>query len=337
MYSALAVQGRPKSDIAQQRFVVAGAGSAGCGVAEMLLRAMVKHGLSEEEAEDRFWMLDKGGLITAARAGDPRGGVSPQAARFARKRRQSAAPPSSPSGPGGGGGGGGEEEETLLGGDGIGRDRDGETLLEVVRRVKPTVLVGLSGAGRIFTADVLSAAAAGVERPVVFAASNPTSRSECTSFEAAAATGGRAIFASGSPQPDVTLVNEQQQVMSIASSQANNVFIFPGLGLGASLGATRAVTDSMLIAAAEALPALIDRADLKRGAIYPRLSDARAVARAVAVEVMLAAHAEGRLHSKEAAAALERGGREGLLEFVQRRQYVPAYHSLIRLPVGVAE
>ena len=125
--------------------------------------------------------------------------------------------------------------------------------------------------------------------------------------------------------------------MSIASSQANNVFIFPGVGLGASLGATCAVTDSMLIAAAEALPALIDSSDLRRGAIYPRLSDARAVARAVAVAVMMAAHEEGRLNSKEAAAALERGGREGLSKFVAKRQYVPAYHSLIRLPVGVAE
>ena len=137
------------------------------------MRAMIKHGLSEEEAEDRFWMLDRDGLITAARARDPRGGVSPQAARFARKRR---------------------EGESTSGGGG-GSDRDGESLLEVVRRVKPTVLIGLSGAGRIFSREVLAAAAAGVERPVVFAASNPTSRCECTSFEAAAATNGRAIYA----------------------------------------------------------------------------------------------------------------------------------------------
>jgi malate dehydrogenase (decarboxylating) len=135
----------------------------------------------------------------------------------------------------------------------------------------------------------------------------------------------------------VTLVNAQQQLMSIASSQANNVFVFPGVGLGASLGATGTVSDGMLIAAAEALPALIDPADLARGAVYPRLSEARAVARAVAAEVMLAAQCEGRLRSPAALAALERGGREGLMAHIERRQYVPAYHSLIRLPVGVAE
>ena len=285
------------------------------------MRAMIKHGLTPEEAESRFWMLDRGGLITEERAQDPRGGVSPQAARFARKKRKSLSSSPRP---------GEEDLESDI-------DRDGETLLEVVRRVKPTVLIGLSGAGRIFTREVLEAAAAGVERPVVFAASNPTSRSECTSLEAASATGGRAIFASGSPQPDVTLINEKQQVMSIASSQANNVFVFPGVGLGASLGATGTVSDGMLIAAAEALPALIDRADLARGAIYPRLSEARAVARAVAAEVMIAAHEEGKLSSRAALAALEKGGREELMAHVERRMYVPAYHSLIRLPVGVAE
>ena len=101
-------------------------------MSDMLLRAMTKHGLSEEEARNRFWMLDAGGLITEERAGDPRGGVSPQAARFARKRRKSSSVPSSSSRPG--------EEESL--GSNTNDDRDGETLLEVVRRVKPTVLIG---------------------------------------------------------------------------------------------------------------------------------------------------------------------------------------------------
>jgi len=137
VYSAIAAQGQPHSAITKQRFVVAGAGSAGCGVSDMLLRAMTKHGLSEEEARNRFWMLDAGGLITEERAGDPRGGVSPQAARFARKRRKSSSVPSSSSSssssrPG--------EEESL--GSNTNDDRDGETLLEVVRRVKPTVLIG---------------------------------------------------------------------------------------------------------------------------------------------------------------------------------------------------
>lgn len=329
VYSAISALGKPRRAIAEQRFVVAGAGSAGCGVSEMLRSAMTKHGLTPEEAGARFWMLDRDGLITEERAGDPRSGVSPQAARFARRKRGKGSPsPLSSSRP----------ED--LDGDSArvpDDDTDGESLLEVVRRVKPTVLIGLSGAGRIFTHEVLKAAAEGVERPVVFAMSNPLSKSEALANEVAAATGGRAIYASGSPQPDVTLVNEQQQIMSIASSQANNVFVFPAVALGASLGATGTVSDGMLIAAAEALPALINKADLARGAVYPRLSEARAVARAVAAEVMIAAHEEGKLRSAAALAALESGGKEELEAHVERRMYVPAYHSLIRLPVAVGE
>jgi malate dehydrogenase (decarboxylating) len=311
VYSALAVQGLEANALARQRFVVAGAGSAGCGVSEMLLRAMVeKHGLSPEEARSRFWMLDKDGLITEQRgAAHGRKGatrVSPQAAKFARKLSST------------------------------GEDRDGESLLEVVRRVKPTVLIGLAGAGRLFTPEVLRAAGEGVARPVIMAMSSPLSTAECTSSEAAAATGGRAIYASGSPQPDVTLVDEDRRVLSVASSQANNVFVFPGVGLAASLGRTGTVSDGMLLAAAEALPALIEKADLARGAVYPRLSEAREVAKRVAVAVMLQARDEGKLKGA-ALAALERGGQEELLAHVERRMYVPAYHSLIRLPVGVGE
>lgn len=243
----------------------------------MLMRAMIKHGLTPEEAESRFWMLDRGGLITEERAQDPRGGVSPQAARFARKKRKSLSSSPRP---------GEEDLESDI-------DRDGETLLEVVRRVKPTVLIGLSGAGRIFTREVLEAAAAGVERPVVFAASNPTSRSECTSLEAASATGGRAIFASGSPQPDVTLINEKQQVMSIASSQANNVFVFPGVGLGAMVAHARELTDGMFMAAASALAEMVTPERLAQGAIYPALSDLRAVSRRIAIAVAREARDRG--------------------------------------------
>lgn len=313
----------------------------------MLSAAMVKHGLSQEEADARFWMLDRDGLITEERARDPRSGVSPQALQFARRKKKGGRTTRN----GGGGGAGGKggvtkrkkseldvDDDTDEESRNLNNDTDGEKLLDVVRRVKPTVLIGLAGAGRIFTRDVLSAAADGFERPIVFSMSNPLSKSECLASEAAAATGGRAIYASGSPQPDVTLANERGQVASIASSQANNVFVFPGVGLGASLGATGAVTDAMLIAAAEALPSLIHPSDLARGAVYPRLSDARRVSRRVAAEVMVAAHeGGGRLKSPAALAALARGGRDELEEWVGRRMYFPRYNSLIRLPAGVVD
>ena len=152
----------------------------------------VKHGLSPGEAEARFHILDAEGLITSDRAELP-----PHVARFARKD---------------------------------GDSRDGESLLEVINRTHPTALIGLSGAGRLFTSSVLELMGKVNHRPIIMAMSNPTSKMECTHEEAQAATGGRAIFACGSPQPDVTI---DGRVCGV--SQANNMYVFAGLAFGAML------------------------------------------------------------------------------------------------------
>merc|ERR1719427_1280846 len=114
------------------------------------------------------------------------------------------------------------------------------SLIDTIRKVKPNILIGLSACGGLFSEDVLKAMDQNEVPPIIFPLSNPTSRSECTAEQAQAATGGRAIFASGSPFPDVEIDGKL-----VASSQCNNRYIFPGLALGAALGQTGQVTDRM--------------------------------------------------------------------------------------------
>lgn len=295
VYGALKVQGTPAHGLTQQRIVVLGAGSAGMGVSTMMAQGMVKHGLDFEDAAKRFWILDKNGLITRKRPDDE---LSDVVRPFA-----------------------------AIGED----DIEGEDLLSVVKRVKPTILIGLSGAGPLFTAEVLTAMGACNERPIIFPMSNPTYRSECTSDDAQKYTGGRAIFASGSPQPDA-----QYEGRRICSSQANNMYIFPGLAMGAHLGQTGIITDMMMTAAAEALPKLIPQVDLDKGVVYPRLSNIRQISQHVAMDVIKIAAEEGHLSSVKAMRALANSD-EALLHWIDAHMYKPKYNSLIRLPTGVLE
>lgn len=296
LYGALQAKNRDAtpSDITRQKFVVAGAGSAAMGVVSMLRDAMVKHGASPAAAAAAFHICDNRGLITTERAS-----LSPVVAPFARP----------------------------AGGD----DVEGEALASVVARVAPDVLIGLAGAGRLFTTHMLADLASKVAAPIVFALSNPTAKMECLASEAQAATGGRAIYASGSPQADVETVAGRR-----ASTQANNVHIFPGLALGASLAHARTVSDGMLMRAAEALPRLIDDADLAAGGCYPRVTHIRRTSVAVAAAVIEAAADEGCLRNEAARRALDRG-RDALETFITRRQYVPSYSPIVKLPRGVME
>lgn len=296
MYGALRAKDAAASpaDIVRQKFVVAGAGSAAMGVVNMLKSAMIKHGASPAAAAAAFHILDERGLITTERTG-----LSPVVAPFAR--------------PAGGG------------------DVEGEKLASVVSRVAPDVIIGLAGAGRLFTMPLLADLASRVATPIVFALSNPTAKMECLASEAQAATGGRAIYASGSPQADVETVNGRR-----ASTQANNVHIFPGLALGAHLANARVVTDGMLMAAAEALPPLVDESDRLAGGCYPPVNRIRRTSQAVAAAVIEAAAEEGCLRSESAARALDRG-HDALESHIARRMYVPSYSPIVKLPRGVME
>eukprot|EP01025_Chloroclados_australasicus_P049130 TRINITY_DN5588_c0_g2_i2.p1 TRINITY_DN5588_c0_g2~~TRINITY_DN5588_c0_g2_i2.p1 ORF type:complete len:645 (+),score=58.64 TRINITY_DN5588_c0_g2_i2:80-1936(+) len=292
IYGALRALGQPTSSIVNHRFVIVGAGSAGTGVASFISKGIVKNGVEQEKANANIWMLDAKGLITKKREN-----LANMQRAFARN-----------------------DAESL----------DGENLVSCIQRVTPTVLIGLAGAGRLFTPEVLSLMSSINERPVIMAMSNPTSKMECTAQEAWQYTNGRAIFAGGSPQQNVTIGD---QVM--IANQANNMYIFPGLAIGAFLGETSTISDTMILRAAEVLPDMILEEDRKNGAIYPKLFNIRSISLHIACEVIKMAAEEGRLQG-EARKNLARG-EDALRHFIHKKMFVPGYTSLVHLPQGVME
>jgi len=161
-------------------------------------------------------------------------------------------------------------------------------LLDAVRFARPTALIGVSGAPATFTRPVLEQMARLNERPIVFALSNPTSKSECTAEEAYAWTSGRAVVATGSPFPEVRLEGR-----TFVAGQGNNSYIFPGVGLGVVASGARRVTDEMFVAAARALAGLVTPDDLKLGRVYPALSRIREVSLEIAMAVARVAWDKG--------------------------------------------
>jgi malate dehydrogenase (oxaloacetate-decarboxylating)(NADP+) len=160
--------------------------------------------------------------------------------------------------------------------------------LSCVEAIKPTAIIGVSGMPRMFSQQVLEAMARLNERPIVFSLSNPTSKTECTAAEAYTWTDGRAIFASGSPFDPVTL-----QGKTLIPAQGNNVYIFPGVGLGVIATRARHVTDEMFLAAARTLAQQVSYADVWQGRVYPPLKNIREVSLAIAVEVAEVAYQQG--------------------------------------------
>lgn len=161
-------------------------------------------------------------------------------------------------------------------------------ILSAIEGFRPTALVGATGKGGLFTQSVLEAMARVNERPIVFALSNPTWKAECTAEQAYAWTGGRAIFAAGSQLEPVRIGNRLY-----APGQANNSYIFPGVGLGLLLSGAKRMTDEMFFAAARALAAQTSEADLDQGRVFPVASRMREVAAAVAAAVAAMAHEQG--------------------------------------------
>ena len=162
------------------------------------------------------------------------------------------------------------------------------SLAAAVEKIRPTALIGVSGVGRSFTTEVLRSMAAINKKPVIFALSNPTSKAECTAEEAYLHTDGRGIFASGSPFKPV-----DYQGKTIHPGQGNNVYIFPGVGLGALACAAERVDDSMFLAAARTLAAEVTTEDLARGSVYPSLTRIRSVSLKIAKAVAERAYALG--------------------------------------------
>jgi malate dehydrogenase (oxaloacetate-decarboxylating)(NADP+) len=153
-------------------------------------------------------------------------------------------------------------------------------LLSAVKLIRPTILIGVSGQTKAFTREIVNLMAGFNARPVIFALSNPTSKAECTAEEAYTWTDGRAVFASGSPFPPVTLNGK-----TLVPGQGNNAYIFPGVGLGIICSGARRVTDAMFITAARTLAGLVREEEFAAGRIYPPLSRINEVSHAIAVAV----------------------------------------------------
>jgi malate dehydrogenase (oxaloacetate-decarboxylating)(NADP+) len=183
--------------------------------------------------------------------------------------------------------------------------------LTAIRTLKPTAIIGVAAVGGAFTPEVLRTMAELNERPIIFALSNPTSKAECSAEDAYRHTGGRALFACGSPYDPVDLDGR-----TFVPRQGNNSYIFPGVGLGVIASGSRLVTDEMFMAAAHTLANAVSEADLKQGSLYPALPRIREVSAQIGAAV--------------AGVAYQRGLAQGptpndLIGIVQAQMYDPRY------------
>ena len=243
--------------IRDQRIAIVGAGSAGIGIANLLLRVMIDAGLPEAEARQRFYAIDRDGLLVEGMAGvlDFQRPFAQSPAAVAHWPREYA--------------------------DTIG-------LTDVVANAKPTVLIGVSGQPGIFREDIIRKMASAVARPIIFPLSNPTSRSEAMPQDLTAWTDGRAVIGTGSPFPPVV-----RDGRSFAVDQTNNAYVFPGIGLGVLAVRARRVTDGMFVAAAKVLADISPAARDAHAPLLPPVAQLRDVAFSVAKAVASEAQAEG--------------------------------------------
>ena len=196
-------------------------------------------------------------------------------------------------------------------------DNDGQqykTLEEVVEYVKPTILMGLSTIGGAFTPSILQRMAEMNDRPVIFPLSNPSSKSECTFEEAIKHTNGKCLFASGSPFPTLSFGGK-----NLSPGQGNNVYVFPGIGLGTILSKAVSVTQNMIYASAEALSTSLLAEETAENWLYPDISRIRDVSVIVARGVIRAAQKDG----VDRELALRNVSDEEIEEFIKHRMYDP--------------
>jgi malate dehydrogenase (oxaloacetate-decarboxylating) len=282
LISAINVTGNP---LEQQKIVVVGFGSAGLGVTNLLAQFIADRGVSQEEARARFYAMDRWGLIT-----EKRKNVEPEQLPYARK------------------------EQEVQGW----RQPNGDiTLLDVVRNVKPTVLIGLSGQAGTFTEQAVREMAKHTARPVIFPLSNPTSRSEATPQDLMDWTEGRALIGTGSPYEPVNYGGKKFHV-----AQTNNSYIFPGLALGIIASKARFVTDTMVKAAATELIRHLPTQTDKQASLLPPISQSRELGRPIAEAVGLQAIKDG-----QAQVANEDALRGQLDANIWEPQYVPYEHK----------
>lgn len=254
LMTAVRIRGRSFTD---ERFCIVGFGQAGWGTAANLRAVLETEGLTPEEARSRIFAVDFQGLLLED---DPQ--LDDVQRQFAQPRDAVA----------------GWELESP----------DRVSLRDVVRNARPTALVGYTAVRGLFDETILRMMAEANERPVILALSNPTSRSECTPEEALRLTGGRALVATGSPFPPV-----HWRGRTILTSQCNNLYVFPGVGLGALVARTGRITDRMFTAGARALSEMVTPAEQGQGLLLPGMQHIREVAARVALAVAIEARDTG--------------------------------------------
>jgi malate dehydrogenase (oxaloacetate-decarboxylating) len=245
-----------KERLQDQRFVIFGQGQAGIGIARQILTGLKEKGLPEEEARNLIFGIDKDGLLVEGMTvgEEQRAWLKPHA----------------------------------LVSDWKVADLTKISLLETVRNAKASVLIGVTGQTGAFSEEILHELSQNTDVPVVLPLSNPTSKSECTAEEAFRFTKGKCICATGSPFPPILLGEEKR-----FASQCNNLFVFPGMGLGALVSGTSIITDQMFMDASRAISDMMTPEDLKKGKVLPSITDVRLVSAKVALAVAKAARDAG--------------------------------------------
>ncbi len=272
-----------KTDLKSQRILVFGGGSAGMGICHHLVEALKAEGLSEAEACRRFYIVDIHGLVHTRLSG-----IDEAQKRFARPT----------------------DEVALW----SVPDPARITLLDTVKHMMPTILIGVSGQRNAFTKELVHLMEQHVPRPIILPLSNPTSCSEAHPHDLLLWTSGNALIATGSPFPPAEYHGRLFPI-----PQCNNVYIFPGVGLGVIASKASFVSDQMFIKAAQVLS---DHAPLLKnpqGSLFPALEDLRKVSRAIGIEVGMMAIQQG--HAPPTA-------REELAKTIDRTMWTPAYLDL---------
>ena len=244
-----------KQDFAEQRLVVYGAGTAGTGMADQISAAMQRDGLSREEAKKRVWLIDINGLVT-----DDMPNLPDYQQEYARPAAEVAA---------------------------WTKTNGKISLLEVVKQIRPTILIGTSTDHGAFTEEVVKALCAGVERPILLPLSNPTEKIEVMPADAVQWSDGKALISVGIPVPPVPYKSVNYHI-----GQANNAMLYPGLGLGVIVSGAKEVTDGMLLAAAEAVASQVNPQDTG-ASLLPPVDNLRASSATVAVAVAKQAVKDG--------------------------------------------